>query len=98
MQKNIAFSLLITFLLALLPWPYGVFQLIRLWASFGCVFLAVSSFSKSNISWFYIFAALLFQPFLKIGLGREVWLFVDIVMAIVFIVLLSKGHFKGSQK
>lgn len=98
MQKKIAIALLITFLLALLPWPYGVFQLIRLWVATGFVILAVSSFTKTQISWFYIFLALLFQPFLKVDLGRELWMFVDIVMAVVFIVLLCKGHFKGNTK
>ena len=98
MQKKIAIALLITFLVALLPWPYGFFQLMRLWVAFGFVMLAVSSFSKAKIPWFYIFSALLFQPFLKVDLGRELWMFVDLVMAVIFIVLLCKGHFKGNAK
>jgi len=96
MQRKIAIALLITFLLALLPWPYGVFQLIRLWVTGGLAFLAVSSFTKKQIPWFYIFSALLFQPFLKVDLGRELWMMVDVAMAIIFIVLLCKGNFKGN--
>lgn len=96
-EKKVAIALLITFLLALLPWPYGVFQLIRLLVTFGFIFLAVSSLSKAKIPWFYMFSALLFQPFLKVSLGRELWMFVDIVMAIVFFVLLCKGHFETNK-
>ena len=60
--------------------------------------LAVSSFTKTQILWFYIFSALLFQPFLKVDSGRELWMFLDESIAVVFIVLLGKGHFKGNTK
>ena len=96
MKKKIAIALLITFLLALLPWPYGFFQLIRFVVTAGLIILAVTSFSENKIPWFYIFSALLFQPFMKVGLGRELWMCVDVIMAIIFIVLLCKGEFKES--
>ena len=34
--------------------------------------------------------ALLFQPFVKLALGRELWVVVDVVVAILLIVLAVK--------
>jgi len=31
-----------------------------------------------------------------VDLGRELWMMVDVAMAIIFIVLLCKGNFKGN--
>ena len=79
---NIVLAVLL--LLCLLDMPYGYYQLVR--------FIAMSVFAiyayhykenKENIlSIIYICLALLFQPFIKITLGRELWNLVDVIVAV----------------
>ena len=94
MRKKIAITLSVVFVLALLPWPYGFFQLMRFGVTIAFGYLALSSYTKEHIPWFYICSALLYQPFFKVELGRELWMCVDLAMAVVFIVLLCRGYFK----
>lgn len=64
--------------------PYGYFQLVRFLALAGFVFLAykANQEDKSEQVFIYIALALLFQPFYKIALGREIWNMVDVVVGI----------------
>jgi asparagine N-glycosylation enzyme membrane subunit Stt3 len=68
----------------LLPLPYGYFQLVRFVAMFGFSYLAYFAFEQKhkNEVFIYIALALLFQPFIKIALGRTIWNIVDVLVAI----------------
>ncbi len=86
---NIGFVLAIALLICLCPMPYGYYTLIRFIAMivFGC--MAFNFYNQNKISLCIIASALalLFQPFAKIALGRDMWAIVDVVVAIGLIIL-----------
>ena len=69
--------------------PYGYYTLIRLAAMvyFGCLAYTYHANGKTAFAVIAGAIALLFQPFIKIALGREVWNVVDVIVAtgLVFI-------------
>jgi hypothetical protein len=67
--------------------PYGFYQLVRLISFVGFGFLAFASNKNNNAFEVFIFISLslLFQPFLKISLGRTIWNIVDITVAVYLI-------------
>ena len=64
--------------------PYGYYQFVRLSALLGFGVLAfLSNNDKKNTEVIiYIGLAILFQPFLKIALGRSIWNIVDLAIAV----------------
>ena len=81
-------ALALLFFLCLLDMPYGYFQLVRFLALAGFGFLAYNANQedKSEQVFIYIALALLFQPFYKIALGREIWNMVDVVVGVTLLV------------
>ncbi|CAG2534044.1 hypothetical protein MAR621_03968 [Maribacter dokdonensis] len=77
-------TLALLFFLCLLDMPYGYFQLVRFLALAGFGFLAykANEEDKSEQVFIYVALALLFQPFYKIALGREIWNMVDVVVGV----------------
>lgn len=69
--------------LCLLPMPYGFFNLVRMVAAAAFVWWAYNYHKKEKMGLMVTFIALgmLFQPFAKVALGREVWNLVDIAVA-----------------
>lgn len=82
--------LAILLLLCLVDFPYGYYQFVRFVSMVGFGFLGYWYFQNSNqlfgIS--FIILAILFQPFFKIHLGRELWNVVDVIVAIGLIILI----------
>ena len=72
--------------------PYGYYQFVRFAALVGFVFLAYQANQQNKQTEMIIYGslALLFQPFFKIALGRELWNIVDVVVAIGLIVNIFK--------
>ena len=70
--------------ICLLDMPYGYYQLVRFVSMLVFVFLGFKELEKENqnIAYLYFGLAILFQPFLKIALGRELWNLVDVVVGI----------------
>jgi hypothetical protein len=64
--------------------PYGYFQAVRFGAMLGFGLLAFFSFQQyRNIEVvIYIALAILFQPLIKIALGRTGWNVVDVIVSI----------------
>ena len=64
--------------------PYGYYQLVRFVSMLVFVFLGFKELEKENqnIAYLYFGLVILFQPFLKIALGRELWNLVDVVVGI----------------
>jgi hypothetical protein len=84
MRKYIYLALAVLLVLCLLPMPYGFYLLVRFVAM--CVFgwFAYENFDANNKPFgvIYLALALLFQPFLKLSLGREIWQIVDAIVAV----------------
>ena len=83
MEKIIKVSLAIILLLCLLDMPYGFYQLVRFLALVGFAYLAYSAKQSGKQTEMFVYGALalLFQPFLKVALGRELWNIVDFIVA-----------------
>ena len=75
------------FLLCLAPMPIGYFNLVRLVAVISFGVMAYKSYvaKKEIFAWTFGILALLFQPFVKITLGRTVWNIIDVIIAIGFL-------------
>lgn len=64
--------------------PYGYYQLVRFAGLIGFAILAYQANKKDRKTEMIIYGglALLFQPFFKIALGRELWNIVDVIVGI----------------
>lgn len=90
MKNAIKIVLSILLLLCLADMPYGYYQFVRFAAMVGFGILAYQSSESENKSFLIIYGALalLFQPFFKIALGREIWNIVDVTVGISLLVSL----------
>lgn len=92
-MKYLKLILAVLLLLCLLHMPYGYYILVRFVAAVGFAVFAYDYYEKQKMSLSATFGALalLFQPFIKIALGRALWNVVDIVVAIGLIVITFIG-------
>ena len=84
-------------LLCLAPMPYGYYQLVRFVAMvvFGVMAYKYYEEKKNVLAITFGALALLFQPFVKVALGRTMWNVVDVAVAIGLIVLFIIEKDKG---
>ena len=84
LQTAIKVVLTILFLLCLLDMPYGYFQIVRFAGLIGFGILALQSNEnkQKELTIIFIGLVLLFQPFFKIALSRQIWNIVDVVVSI----------------
>lgn len=83
--------------LCLAPMPYGYFQLIRFVSMvvFGVMAYDYAQRKQEGLMITFGALALLFQPFLKISLGRGLWNIVDVIVAVVLLgIAFSKKESK----
>ena len=97
MDKLIKIVLAVLFFLCLFDMPYGYFQFVRMAGLVGFLYLAYEAHQnkKQEALILFIGLAILFQPFLKISLGRTIWNIVDVVVGIGLI--LSSLNTKKKQ-
>lgn len=88
MDKIIKIVLAILLFLCVADMPYGYYQIVRFVGLVAFAILAYNAYEKDRFVDGIIYAglALLFQPILKISLGRELWNIVDVVIAVVLLV------------
>jgi hypothetical protein len=72
--------------------PYGYFQFVRWFSMVAFSYLALVAIreDKQNEIFIYIALVILFQPIIKIALGRIIWNIVDVLVAFGLIYLLKK--------
>jgi len=75
--------------LALAPWPYGYYQLLRFVVCGAAVYVAYLAYNWQKIwaVWLFGFIAVLFNPLIPIHLSRELWQPVDVICGIIFIAI-----------
>jgi len=80
---SIKVALAILLFLCLLNMPYGYYQFVRFIAMIGFGILAYTANEQNQKAEMVIHGslALLFQPFFKIALGREIWSILDLIVA-----------------
>lgn len=96
MEKIIKIGLAILMFGCLLDMPYGYYQLVRFIALIGFGVLAYQANQQSRQTEMFIYGALalLFQPFFKIALGRELWNIIDVIVGVGLLVSLAKKNKK----
>ncbi len=79
-------------LLCLAPMPYGFYTFVRFVAMVMFGVFAYVYYQKEEKALAVTFGALavLFQPLIKIALGRTMWNIVDVAVAILLVVLFFK--------
>ena len=94
---KIALSILL--LLCLFHMPYGYYQLFRYLAIVGFAILAYYEYERRNVPMAIVFVGLilLFQPFSKVGLGRETWNIVDVVIAVGLVISIFMRKSKNPE-
>ena len=89
-------------LLCLIDADYGFYQAMRTLVSFGFAFLAYNYYKCGDKTNAIIFLCLLivFQPLMKIGLGRSIWVVVDVIVAgfLIYQILKSVPDIKRPPK
>lgn len=97
-MKYLKLILAVLMLLCLLHMPYGYYVLVRFVSAVCFAVFAYGYYEKQKMSLSVTFGALalLFQPFIKIALGRTLWNVVDIIVAIglIAIVFIDKDNGK----
>ena len=88
MSNAIKIILAILFFLCLADMPYGFYQFVRLAGLFGFAILAYQAYEQGRQTEMIIYGglALLFQPFFKIALGRQIWNIVDVIVGIGLVI------------
>lgn len=91
--------LAIALLLCLAPMPYGYYMVVRTAASIVFVYFALThkSFGNSDMMVVCLILAALFQPIIKIPLGRALWNILDIAVAIGLFAGLTPKDVKSSE-
>jgi hypothetical protein len=88
MDKAIKVILAFLFFLCLADMPYGYYQFVRFAGLVGFTILAYQANQQGRQTEMIIYSglALLFQPFFKIALGRQIWNIVDVIVGIGLII------------
>lgn len=97
MTKYCNILLAIALLICLMPMPYGYYILIRYISAIVFGVMAYDYYCQKQKKMYVVTLslALLFQPLIKLPLGRDIWNLVDIVVAAFLIYLfLRKNVFK----
>ncbi len=99
-MKHLHLILSILLLLCLAPMPYGYYTIVRFVAMVVFAVMAYRYHEDENNSLAITFGALalMFQPFVKLALGRTMWNIVDVIVAVGLIVLWIKETKTGSDK
>ncbi len=87
-ENIIKVILSLLFFVCLLNMPYGYFQLVRFVALVGFTILAykANEQGRKTEAIIYVCLGILFQPFIKIALGRQLWNIIDVVVGIGLII------------
>ena len=89
MLSNIGLGLAVALLICLFPMPYGYYTLVRFVSMilFGCMAYSFYKEEKIPLCILFVALALLFQPFIKVALGRTMWNVIDVILAVALVLL-----------
>lgn len=79
-------------LLCLTDMPYGYFQLVRFLATVFFIYFGLNTHNNDTKKYVYFSLAVLFQPLIKIALGRTIWNIVDVIVAGLLIMSVIKDY------
>lgn len=94
--------IVVLLLICLIDADYGFYQAMRTLVSFGFAFLTYDYYKSGDKTNAIVFLCLLilFQPLMKIGLGRGIWIVVDIATAVFLLyqILAKDSGIVGDKK
>jgi len=72
--------------------PYGYYQLLRIVIFCAAIYLAIIEKRDADNGWLWAFVAcaLVYNPLVKLALGREVWAIVNIGTIALFVIHMVK--------
>jgi hypothetical protein len=93
-ENLIKIILVVVFFICLLDMSYGYYEFIRFFSFISFGFLAFKSNERGNKNEMFLGLglALLFQPFLKLALGRTLWNIIDVIvgLGLLFSIIYKK--------
>jgi hypothetical protein len=83
-ENLIKIILAVLLFLCLADMPYGYYEFVRFASMIGFGILGYKAYSRNNQTMMVVYGslALLFQPFFKVALGRDLWNIVDVVVGV----------------
>ncbi len=98
MKQTIRLILALLLFLCLADMPYGYYNFVRFVAAFAFAYFAFEYYKKEREGLAFAFGALalMFQPFIKLALGRVMWNVVDVVVGLG-LVYLAYLEFKNKD-
>ena len=88
--KNISLIIASGFLLAALfdVWQYGFFTILRFVVFSSTAYVAYLAYQEQKEAWVWILGsvAVLFNPFIPVHLTRELWMPIDLIVAISLVI------------
>ena len=92
MHRILLILLSLLLLACLFDMPYGYYQFIRFVSTmaFGYLGYVYLQAEQPTLAYVLFGLAVLFQPLIKVSLGREVWNIVDVLVAVFLLVLASR--------
>ena len=86
---TVGLGLAVALIVCLFPMPYGYYTLVRFVAMilFGCMAYSFYKEEKIPLCLLFVALALLFQPFMKVALGRTMWNVIDVILAVALVIL-----------
>ena len=85
-MKILKFTTAGLLLFAIFPLPYGYYQLLRIVVTISSGISAFKAYENKNQALTIVFALIfiLFNPIIPIYLDKEIWTFIDIIVALFF--------------
>lgn len=98
-MTKLQFILAIALLLCLAPMPYGYYILVRYSSAilFGTMAYQYYLEKKENPALVWGTLAILFQPIIKISLGKTIWNIIDVLVAIILFVIILYSNKKENE-
>lgn len=87
MKKTISIATAILLFIAIFQWPYSYYIFLRVFVFSASLYLLLvpSKELSRNLKAGIIVTAILFNPFLKIHMPKESWMFFNLIGSIIFI-------------
>ena len=97
--NSIAILNIVALSLCLFSWEYSVYNFLRFFITIFFCLLSFHAFNRKNITEAIVNLSLLllFQPFFKVYLTRELWLLVDLI-AIGFTIYTQLTYLRTNSK
>jgi len=101
-MKRLLILAAVLLLLCLAPFPYGYFTFTRIVITLIGVSCAYSIYAeREKMSYrviFYALVAILFNPIFPVPLTRPIWLVLDVIIAILFLIDAFRNGARQSDK